>query len=74
MDREKQCWDFAPVERGIVTGVENDGTYTVKSYGRDGLTVTGLPPLVSEDSYNVDDKVYFFVFNDGRGAIMGIFS
>lgn len=73
MDKENQCCDMAAVERGIVTAVSS-GKYTVKSYGRDGLITPGIPALHAGASYAVNDKVYFFLFNDGTGAIIGTFT
>lgn len=59
----------ASIERGIVLAAESDG-YRVKSLTRDGVVT---PPIaaVGEGEYAVGARVYFFVFDDGRGAILG---
>ena len=60
---------MAAVERGVVVSVQESG-YKVQSYSRDGLTTPALPAL-SLDTYAEGDKVYFFMFDDGHGAILG---
>jgi len=73
MEKENQCCDMAMIERGQVVSVSG-GLYKIRSYGRDGLTTPGIPPMRSGDSYNVNDKVYFFLFSDGHGAVLGKFT
>lgn len=56
------------IERGIVTEAEN-GSFRVASYSRQGVTT---PMIKSVDStVNTGDKVYFFLFDDGGGMILG---
>jgi len=66
--KNEACYSGAFVERGIVTAVEDDG-YVIASYDRKGIT---LPPIKGFDNatYEVGDKVYYFVFNDGTGKII----
>ncbi len=71
MEKEKQCWDGAMVERGQVVSVDS-GKYTVRSYGRDGLVTPGIPAITG-GPYTVNQKVYFFMFQDGHGAVIGAF-
>ena len=73
MERDDGCRDVAFIERGKVSAVDNGGTYTVTSYGRDGLEVSGIAALAG-GPYTVGEKVYFFVFDDGRGGIIGRFA
>ena len=61
----------AAIERGRIISAEDDG-YRVMSYSRDGIT-TPLLPAISDATYKVDDRVYFFVFEDGHGAILAAF-
>ena len=68
MDREEMCFDGAMIERGEIMTAE-DGIYTVRSYGRDGLTTPGIPAM-GEDTYTTGEKVYFFLFGDGNGMIL----
>ncbi len=59
----------AHIERGKITEVCTDG-YRVESYSRDGLIT---PPIPFETECAVGDWVYFFLFPDGRGRILGKF-
>lgn len=61
----------ADIERGQITAAE-DGKYRVESYSRDGLTTPPIP-AVGEGVYSVGDRVYFFLFDDGHGAILAAF-
>ena len=71
MENEKsRCRDSAQIERGRITQA-GGGLYKVSSYGRSGLTTPGLPPMDPQASYQVNDKVYFFMFDDGHGMILG---
>ena len=56
------------IERGIVTEVSS-GEYTVKSYDRPGLTISGIKNK-SGTTIAANDKVVFYVFADGVGAIL----
>ena len=59
----------ATIERGRIISAQA-GKYTVESYDRDGVTT---PPITTTDdnSYNTGDRVFFFMFNDGTGRIIG---
>jgi hypothetical protein len=59
----------AAIERGIVVSAP-EGGYKVQSYSRDGL-ITPVLPSLTQDAYTQGDKVYFFLFDDGHGAILG---
>lgn len=61
----------ACIERGVVTMV-CEGGYKVKSLTRDGITTPALPSI-GGTTYQVGDRVYFFVFDDGHGAILAAF-
>ena len=61
----------AIIERGIVEEVCENG-YKVKSYARDGITTPAIP-AASGAAYKAGDRVYFFVFDDGHGAILAAF-
>lgn len=60
------------VERGIVQEVCDGGGYKVKSYIRDGI-ITPEIPAAGGATYEVGDRVYFFLFDDGRGLILAAF-
>ena len=49
-----------------------EGGYKVQSFTRDGI-VTPAIPSVSGAPLKVGDRVYFFVFDDGHGAILAAF-
>lgn len=61
----------ATVERGIVKEVCAEG-YRVQSYTRNGVTTPAIP-AASGAAYEVGDRVYFFVFDDGHGMILAAF-
>lgn len=61
----------ASIERGVVSEVCEDG-YKVQSYTRDGIMTSAIASI-SGETYDVGDRVYFFVFDDGRGAIIAEF-
>lgn len=74
MEKENNCFDAAQIERGIVVSVSS-GLYQIRSYGRDGLVTPGIPALAGGGQpYSVNEKVYFFLFDDGTGAVLGRFS
>jgi hypothetical protein len=60
---------MAAIERGSVVSAP-EGGYKVQSYSRDGLITPAIPAL-SQDTYAQGDKVYFFLFDDGHGVILG---
>lgn len=57
------------IERGIIIEVCSDG-YKVESYSRDGMITLSLP---ADQELEAGNWVYFFVFPDGRGKIIGKF-
>ena len=65
----------ARVERGRLKGKQGE-RFTVESFCRPGIVTPPLKaiPACEEEMpvpYAVGDKVYFFVFADGGGAIIG---
>lgn len=73
MEKEDMCFDAARIERGIV--LKKQGSlYTVKSYGRDGLVTPEIAALAGGgEPYSAGEKVFFFLFDDGDGRILGRF-
>lgn len=66
--------DFAKIERGVIQAVSS-GLYTVASFSRDGLITPGIPALPGTGGpYTVNEKVYFFLFGDGSGLVLGRFT
>lgn len=61
----------AKIERGRITAIEGEEPrrYTVESIDRPGVTGCGLTGR--EDTYTIDETVYFFLFEDGTGAVLG---
>ena len=72
MEKESCGFDSAKIERGIVAEVSS-GKYRVKSYGRDPLVTPPMKPLTSGATFAVNDQVFFFMFDDGDGRILGKF-
>jgi hypothetical protein len=62
----------AAIERGRVVA-QADAGYTVLSLTRDGITTPPIPAMGTAQ-YQEDDLVYFFVFEDGTGAILALLS
>ena len=67
MKKEQNPLYGAIIERGQITAISGN-TYTVESYDRPGVTAWELKSL--EQSHNVGDRVYFFVFQDGGGLVI----
>lgn len=59
----------AALERGVIDRIE-DGKYRVASITRDGITSMPIGPVREEDTYEIGDRVYFFLFSDGDGLIL----
>ena len=59
------------IERGIIAEKYADG-YKVQSLTRDGIVTPAIPSISGAD-YEVGDRVYYFVFDDGHGAIIAVF-
>lgn len=56
-------------ERGNVVAVMDGLLYKVKSYTRDGIISRWIEAV--QGQYQKGDDVYFFMFDDGRGMILG---
>ena len=61
----------ATIERGVIAEACEDG-YKIRSLTRDGIVTPALPSI-SGTAYRAGDRVYFFVFDDGHGAILAAF-
>ena len=57
------------VERGTIISVENNA-HRVKSIDRENV-ITPLLRTIDGSVYEVNAAVYFFLFDDGDGAIIG---
>lgn len=59
----------ATIERGEVISAEGNA-YSVRSLDREGIV---SPPMQALDrgGYDMGDLVFFFLFQDGTGAIIG---
>ncbi|MBQ8111364.1 MAG: hypothetical protein IJ124_14505 [Clostridia bacterium] len=67
MNKEYNAQYGAFIERGEILS-EDSAAYTVKSLDRDGIIT---PPIKAiNDGYDVGDRVFFFLFNDGSGRII----
>ena len=63
----------AQIERGQIETVTGDNRYKVASNSRDGIITPALPSIGGA-TYTVGDHVYFFMFDDGHGAILAPFT
>lgn len=83
MDKEKETYGAA-IERGKIAEKKAGPLYKVESYTRDGVKTRwmeainqyvreyeGDPPQENKYEYAVGDEVYYFMFDDGRGMILG---
>jgi len=72
-DRANTQW-YAGIERGRAYGrnEDTDGKtkYTVESYDRPGVVARNIPCFASAD-VEEGSMVYFFMFPDGKGGIVG---
>lgn len=59
----------AAIERGIIQSATDEG-YTIASLDRKGIETPPVRPM-GDETYSVGDKVYFFLFRDGTGRIIG---
>ncbi len=70
MDRQKTPAYGAVIERGTISGTGTDG-YIVSSLDRDGIVTPEIAPVTENETYAAGDCVYFFLFPDGSGKIIG---
>ena len=63
----------AQIERGRIEQITGDGLCKVASISRDGIITPALPSIGGA-TYTVGDYVYFFMFDDGHGAILASFT
>lgn len=68
MSKEKSYG--APIERGVIETIE-DGGYRVASFTRNGITSLPMKTMNEADTLSIGDRVYFFLFDDGDGLIIG---
>ena len=70
---EDGCCRFAGIERGTITGKMAGPLYRVDSLTREGVCSRWIPaiPQANNQEYAVGDRAYFFIFDDGRGMIVG---
>lgn len=61
----------AAIERGVITEVCAGG-YRISSYSRKGITTPAIPSIDGR-IYMAGDRVYYFMFDDGHGAILAAF-
>lgn len=59
----------ARVERGEIRS-ETEGRFVVASLDREGIVSPPISALAGA-GYDAGDKVYFFLFRDGTGAVLG---
>ncbi len=69
MERQKTPAYGTVIERGTVKSIGAEG-YIVSSLDRDGIVTPEIGPTTDE-TYAVSDCVYFFLFPDGHGKIIG---
>ena len=69
---ENDKWG-ARIERGIIEEAD-ENRFRVKSLCRDGVKTPWIKGIGNDPTgYEVGDRVYFFIFSDGHGAVIGRF-
>lgn len=73
MDNKNHFQWGANIERGEITAVHRDADnvfrYDIKSIDRPGVKASGI--TCDRDMLASGEKVYFFLFADGTGQIIG---
>lgn len=67
--KEKRSCYGAVIERGVIRDAGEDGCL-VESIDRYGIRAR--IPAIGSGEYSVNDQVYFFLFPDGTGAVIGL--
>ena len=67
-DRETREFT-AKIDRGEIVLADPNG-YVIESYGRYNLRTPKIRAIGNEE-YQAGDRVYFFLFDDGDGKILG---
>ncbi len=70
MERQNTPAYGAVIERGTIKSTGTGG-YIVSSLDRDGIETPEIGPVTENETYAVNDRVYFFLFPDGNGKIIG---
>lgn len=63
------CMNAVGLDRGRIAEKKTGPLYRVESYTRGGILSRWIEAAQGE--YAVNDNVYFFTFDDGRGLILG---
>ena len=71
--REDNGACFAGFERGEICGKKAGPLYKVKSYTRGGIISRWMQaiPQANDAEFEMGDRAYFFMFDDGRGMVIG---
>ena len=60
----------AAICRGIIKAGGADAGYSIESLTEAGITAWGIKDILGR-TYEAGDAVYFFLFEDGDGRILG---
>ncbi len=71
--RERDDERTVGFERGVIDAKKEGPLYRVRSLTRDGAVTRWIPAIPQHDDYEfeIGDGAYFFMFDDGRGMILG---
>lgn len=69
---DTKCMPGAFIERGEIKAAGVNG-YTIRSLDRLGIQAREIRAIrtAGDTTYTVGDRVYFFLFRDGTGMILG---
>lgn len=73
MKREENSQWGTRIERGVIrrkTEAPDGMRYAVESYDRPGITAINMRSMINPDA-EIGERVYFFMFDDGLGLIIG---
>ncbi len=64
---------FVGFERGEIVQKKGGPLYRVKSLTRNGIVSRWIKaiPQENDSEFSIGDKAYFFMFEDGRGMVLG---
>lgn len=71
--REREDVRAVGFERGVIDAKKEGPLYRVRSLTREGVITRWIQAIPQHEDmeFEIGDKAYFFMFDDGRGMILG---